>query len=76
MEDSQTLGQRQRVTVEQGEQGTVILHHTDLPIPFPLSSDEALDLLQWLFERQDRLILSTPTGKLDDQAKEKQSPLL
>ena len=76
MEDSQTLGQRQRVTVEQDDQGTVILHHRDLPMPFPLSSDEALDLLQWLFERQDRLILSTPTGKLDDQAQEKQSPFI
>ena len=74
MEDSQTLGQRMQVTVEQGEQGTVILHRRDLPTPFTLSSDEALDLLEWLFERQDRLILSTPTGKLDDQAKEKQSP--
>lgn len=73
MEDSQTLGQRKRVTVEHDGQGTVILRSTDLPMPFVLSPDEALDLLQWLFEHQDRLILSIPTSKLDDQTQEKPS---
>ena len=73
MENPQTLGPRKRITVEQGGQGTVIVRSTDLPTPFVLSSDEALELLQWLFERRDGLILSTPTGKLDDQAQQKPS---
>jgi len=73
MNNSKALGERKRVTVEQDEQGTVILHSTDVPITISLSPDEALELLQWLFERQDGLILSTPTGKLDSQAKGKQS---
>jgi hypothetical protein len=33
-----------------------------------LDPQEASDLLQWLFERRDSLILHTPTSKLTDQA--------
>jgi len=73
MNNSKALGERKRVTVEQDEQGTVILYSTDVPMTISLSPDEALELLQWLFEQQDGLILSIPTGKLDSQATEKQS---
>jgi hypothetical protein len=73
MNKPQTLGERKRATVEQDEQGTVILRGTDVSAAFSLSPDEALDLLQWLFEHQDGLILSTPTGKLDSKAQEKES---
>ena len=31
-----------------------------------LDPQEASDLLQWLFERRDSLILHTPTSKLTD----------
>lgn len=67
MDNSQTLGQCKRVAVEQDKQGAVILRNTDPNTPFTLSPDEAIDLLQWLFERQDDLALSVPTGKLNDQ---------
>jgi len=33
-----------------------------------LDPQEALDLLQWLFEHRDSFILHTPTSKLTDQA--------
>ena len=33
-----------------------------------LTPQQALDLLQWLFEHRDSFILHTPTSKLTDQA--------
>ncbi len=33
-----------------------------------LDPQEALDLLQWLFEHRDSFILHTPTSRLTDQA--------
>jgi hypothetical protein len=59
------LGPDQRVAVEQDEQGNVLLWTTDPNTPFALSPDEALDLLRWLFARQDKFNDTMPTGKLD-----------
>lgn len=72
MDDLQSLGQCKRVTVELDTQGAVILRSTDLNSPFTLSPDEAIDLLRWLFERQEELALSTPTGKLPAQKPQQQ----
>jgi hypothetical protein len=60
------LGQHKSVTIELDTQGNVLLRRTDQPTPFSLSSDEALDLLQWLFDRRGELLLQEPTRTLDE----------
>ena len=59
------LGPDQRVGVGQDEQGNVLLWTTNSNEHFVLSPDEALDLLGWLFARQDKFNDTTPTGKLN-----------
>ena len=60
------LGQHKSVTIESDTQGNVLLRRTDQPTPFSLSPDEALDLLQWLYDCRDELLLQEPTRKLDE----------
>jgi len=67
MNHPDALGQHKRVRIEQDKQGNVLLRKTDLATTFSLSPDEALDLLQWLYDHRDELILQEPTGKLDDR---------
>ena len=64
------LGPDQRVAVGQDEQGNVLLWTADANVPFVLSPDEALDLLGWLFARQDKFNDTTPTGKLNPPGQE------
>lgn len=55
MDNPEQLGQKKSVTIEQDEQGNVMLWKGDLTSPFALTTDEAIDLLYWLYDRRDEL---------------------
>ena len=75
MDNPEQLGRHKSITIEQDEQGNVMLWKGDLTSPFALTAEEAVDVLYWLYDRRDELHrLAYPAQENTEQVQQRILP--
>lgn len=75
MDNPEQLGRHKSITIEQDEQGNIILGKRYITSTFALTAEEAVDILYWLYDRRDELHrLAYPAQENAKQTQQRRLP--